>query len=82
MLYADDGSAKVVGLERVTGKLGGRAGTFVFEYDGGYADGTASGRVSVIAGSGTGALEGLQGRGNATASKDGTTALEFDYDYA
>ena len=72
----------MIGLERVTGKLGGQDGTFVLEYHGGYADGTASGQVSVVVGSGTGALARLRGQGTAVAKKDGTTSLNLDYDYA
>ena len=82
MQYGDGGSAKVLGLERVTGKLGGKEGTFVIEYHGGYADGTASGQLTVVEGSGTGALEGLRGQGSAVAKQDGTTSFKLDYDYA
>jgi len=82
MLYGDAGSAKVLGLERISGKLGGNEGTFVLEHRGGYADGTASGQVSVVEDSGTGALAGLRGRGTAVAKQDGSTSFDLDYDYA
>ena len=82
MMYRDDASATVIGLERISGKLGGKAGTFVLEHHGGYADGTASGKATVVAGSGTGALAGLRGQGTTMAKQDGTTALNLDYDFA
>ena len=30
MLYRDDGTAKVIGLERVTGRLGGKSGSLCY----------------------------------------------------
>jgi Protein of unknown function (DUF3224) len=80
MAYRDDGSATVIGVERITGRLGGKAGTFVVESRGGYADGTASGELSVVEGSGTGELAGIRGHGTSTATKDGKTAFELEYE--
>jgi len=82
MVYRDDASATVIGLERITGKLGGKEGTFVLEHHGGYAEGTASGTSTIVEGSGTGGLTGLRGQGTATAKQDGTTAFTLDYDFA
>src|SRR5438105_14725632 len=81
MMYRDDGSASVVGLERLTGQLAGKAGTFVLEHQGGYANGTASAECTIVPGSGTGDLEGLRGNGTSTAHKDGTTKLTLGYDF-
>jgi Protein of unknown function (DUF3224) len=80
MAYRDDASATVIGVERITGRLGGKAGTFVVESRGGYADGTASGELSVVEGSGTGELAGIRGHGTSTATKDGKTAFELEYE--
>lgn len=80
MVYRDDSAPTVIGLEGVSGRLGGKAGTFVLEYDGAYADGVASGTLEVVAGSGTGELEGLRGKGKAVAGKDGSTEFTLDYD--
>jgi len=80
MLYGDDGSATVVGLERITGRLGGKSGSFVLESHGGYADGTATGQIKVVEGSGTGDLNGLRGQGQAVAKKDGSTSFALDYE--
>jgi hypothetical protein len=80
MLYRDDGSAAVIGLERVTGSLGGRSGSFVLKHNGGYADSTASGDFEVVDGSASGELVGLSGRGTATSHKDGRTEFTFDYE--
>jgi hypothetical protein len=81
MLYRDDGSAEVIGLERIRGRLGGKSGTFVLESSGGYADNVATGELEVVSGSGTGELEGLRGHGISKAGKDGSTSLVLDYDF-
>jgi hypothetical protein len=80
MAYGDDESATVIGLERVTGQLDSKVGTFVLESHGGYAAGVAKGAVTVVEGSGTGALAGIRGRGTATSTKDGKTAFELEYE--
>src|SRR3981081_364146 len=80
MAYADDSSATVVGLERITGRLDGKSGTFVLESRGGYADGTARGEGSVGKGSGTGELTGIQGHGTSMATSDGKSAFELEYE--
>ena len=63
-----DGSASFAGLERVTGKLAGREGTFVLQ-DTGIVDGSiVSGDWFVVPGSGTGQLAGLRGDGGFRAA--------------
>jgi hypothetical protein len=63
MMYNSDGSATFVGLERVVGHIGGKAGTFVLQRTGVFESGQARESYSVIAGSGTGELRGLSGDG-------------------
>jgi hypothetical protein len=55
------GSAGYVAIERVTGTLGGREGSFVLMHYGVMERGTPSLRVSVVPDSGTGGLEGIRG---------------------
>ena len=62
-LYREDGSATFVGLERVTGTLLGRSGTFVLQHLGSWADNVARSTYEIIAGSATGELAGLSGAG-------------------
>lgn len=64
MVYPEQSSASYVGIERVSGKLGGRSGSFVLQYIG-TADqnGVIRADVTVIPGSGTGELSGLRGQG-------------------
>jgi len=67
MMYRADGSARFVGLERITGSIAGRKGSFVLQRTGVFEGGLAKESYSVIPGSGTGELQGLQG--------DGTTSV-------
>lgn len=64
MLYRGDGSATFVGLERVVGRVGGKAGTFVLQRTGMFEGGQAKESYSVIPGSATGDLQGLLGDGS------------------
>jgi hypothetical protein len=65
MAYPEHSAASYVGIERVSGKLGGRSGSFVLQYIG-TADqnGVIRADVIVIPGSGTGELSGLRGEGS------------------
>jgi hypothetical protein len=48
MMYSSDGSASFVGLERITGRLAGRSGTFVLQRTGVFEGGLAKESYSVI----------------------------------
>jgi hypothetical protein len=83
LYYLSAGLCAYIGFERVTGKLGGRAGSFVLKHDGLFADGTATSRWTVVPDSGTGELRGLRGTGG-FAGQHGvkTTTATLDYDFA
>ncbi len=55
-------SAGYVAIERVTGTLDGRAGTFVLQHSGTMTRGARTLRVTVVPDSGTGQLAGLSGQ--------------------
>lgn len=55
------GSAGYVAIEKVTGTLQGREGTFVLQHTGTMNRGTPSLSISVVPDSGTGALAGITG---------------------
>ncbi len=64
MLSAGDpaaGAAGYVAIERVTGTLAGREGSFALQHSGTMAAGAHSLSVTVVPGSGEGALAGLEG---------------------
>lgn len=74
-----DGSASFTGIERVSGTVGGRAGTFLLQ-DAGTVDGNVvSGTWFVIPGSGTGDLAGLRGEGGFTANLGEGADVTLDY---
>jgi hypothetical protein len=82
MLYRSDKTAQFVGLQRISGSVGGRPGTFVLAADGQH-DGTAS-RISwtVVPGTGSGDLVGIRGTGTLVApgGRQGTYELEYEFD--
>ena len=82
MMYRSDGSAAFVGLERVVGRLGGRTGGFVLERSGVFEGGMARERYVVVAGSGTGELEGLTGEGRSAVGHGLEHPFTLDYDLA
>src|SRR5919201_891261 len=63
MMYRSDGSATFVGIERIVGRIGGKAGSFVLQRTGTFEGGQATESYSVIPGSATGELRGLRGEG-------------------
>jgi hypothetical protein len=66
MMYRGDGSATFVGLERIVGRIGGHAGSFVLQRSGTFADGLATESYFVVPGSATGELSGLRGEGSSS----------------
>jgi len=82
MMYRSDGSATFVGLERVSGRIAGRAGTFVLQRTGVFESGLAKESYSVVPGSGTGELRGLRGEGGSAVGHgmEHPFALNYDFD--
>ena len=82
MSYRENGSATFVGIQRVEGKLGGKAGSFVLLGEGIYdhSEGKATMTWKVAPGSGTGDLLGLTGEGSASATHapPGTMTLTYE----
>jgi hypothetical protein len=73
------GSAGYVAIERVTGTLRGRSGTFVLQHDATMIRGTPQLNIIVVPDSGTGELVGLTGTMNIIIAPDGAHSYEFDY---
>ena len=82
MMYRSDGSATFLGLERVVGEIGGRRGTFVLQRTGVFEDGLAKESYSVIPGSATGELSGLQGEGATSVGHGMEHPITLDYELA
>jgi hypothetical protein len=75
----DDGSASFVGIERVTGSVGGRSGSFLLQDAGTLEGTTVRGEWFVIPGSGTGELAGLRGEGGFEAEVGQGATITLDY---
>ena len=74
-----DGSASFVGIERVTGRLDGREGTFLLQDAGTVQGNVVSGDWFVVPGSGTGQLAGLRGEGGFRANLGEGAQVHLDY---
>jgi hypothetical protein len=72
------GSAGYVAVERVSGRLDGRSGTFILQHSGTMTRGTPELSVTVVPDSGTGELAGLVGK-MAIKVEDGNHSYEFEY---
>jgi hypothetical protein len=75
------GSAGYVAMEKVTGTLKGRTGTFVLQHTGTMNRGEPQLSVTVVPDSGTGQLAGLTGK-MAINIADGKHSYEFEYTLA
>jgi hypothetical protein len=80
MCYAPDGTARFVGQQDISATLAGRSGTFVAHSSGGFESGVASGTWSVVPGSATGGLAGLEGSGTWTTIDQTTMSMTLEYD--
>src|SRR4051794_27155372 len=74
------GSAGYVAIERVTGQLHGKSGSFVLQHSGTMTRGKGELHVRVVPDSGTGELKGLSGRMTIEIS-DGSHSYRFDYSF-
>ena len=81
MCYADDGTARFVGLQHFNGRVGGRSGSFVLETLGSFDGGEAKGTWSILPRSGTGELRGISGTGRFAAPHGPKASVELDYDF-
>jgi Protein of unknown function (DUF3224) len=75
------GSAGYVAIERVTGALHGRQGTFILQHSGTMTRGAPQLTITVVPDSGSGQLEGLAGKMAITVT-EGKHSYEFDYSLA
>jgi hypothetical protein len=82
MTYRDDGTADFLGYQRVVGQIGGRKGSFVLQSIGTYDGNEARSSVSVVPGSGTADLVGIDVRGTTAAPHGSTGTFQLDYELA
>lgn len=82
MFYRADKTAHFVGLQRITGSVGGRRGSFVAAAEGDHDGKGSEITFKIIAGSGTGDLAGITGEGRliAKGGPKGTYSLDYSTD--
>ena len=73
------GSAGYVAIEKVTGTLRGRSGSFVLQHSGTMTRGAPQLVVTVVPDTGTGQLVGLAGKMSIIVAADGKHSYEFEY---
>jgi hypothetical protein len=77
-----EGSAGYVAIEKVSGTLGGRAGTFALQHSATMTRGAPELRIIVVPDSGTGALAGLTGTMKIVIAEGGKHFYELEYELA
>lgn len=82
MMYRNDGTASFVGHEQITGKLGGKTGSFVLQRTGVFESGQAKESYLVIPGSGTGQLAGLKGEGTSSLGHGSEHSFTLSFELA
>ena len=80
MCYSSNNIAYFIGYEQVTGRLGDRSGSFVFQHNGTFEAGAVKDALTIVPGSATGDLSGLRGSGN--SGGDGEAVFTLDYEIA
>jgi hypothetical protein len=78
-MTAVPGSAGYVAIEKVTGALAGRRGTFHLQHSGTMTRGQPALVITVIPDSGTGELAGLSGAMDIQIARDGSHSYTFSY---
>jgi hypothetical protein len=76
-----EGSAGYVAMEIVTGKLGGRSGTFALQHSGTMTRGAQSLTITVVPDSATGELAGLTGTMKIRIDESGKHFYDFEYSF-
>jgi uncharacterized protein DUF3224 len=79
MVVAGEDSAAYVGLERVSGRVNGRQGSFVYTHTASAAGGRQEASWPLVAGSGTGELAGISGQLRIDNLPEGGHELTLDY---
>ena len=75
------GSGGYVAMERVTGKLGGRSGSFILQHSSTMSLGVQNQSIAVVPQSGTGELAGLEGK-MTIRIEGGQHYYDFDYQFS
>jgi hypothetical protein len=78
MAYGRDGTACVVGVERLAATIGERTGTLLLRHVGGFAEGAATATIEIVGDHGTGDFATVGGSGTMRADPAGIMKLSLD----
>jgi len=81
MSYGVDGTVKFIGLEVITGSVGGREGSAVIQHDGTFVGNRARSDWSFVVGSGSGDLINLHGSGTFESIDNQNVNSTFIYSF-
>jgi len=73
------GSGAYVAIEKVSGTLKGRSGTFVLQHSGTMTNNAPQLAITVVPDSGTGQLKGIAGKMTITIAAGGKHSYDFEY---
>lgn len=73
------GSGAYVAIEKVTGTLNGRSGTFVLQHSGTMTNNAPQLTITVVPDSGTGELKGISGKMTIIVAAGGKHSYDFEY---
>jgi hypothetical protein len=82
MFYRTDGTGVFVGLERVVGRVGGRAGAFVLQHSGTFHPTGVDVSWFIVPNSGTDELQGLHGKSSYSLAGHGPYPFILEYGFA
>jgi Protein of unknown function (DUF3224) len=77
---AEDGTAVYLALDRISGRLDDKEGSFVLQHRGVLSADGAEIDGAIVPGSGTGELKGITGHGAITVDDEGTHRLTLEYE--
>jgi Protein of unknown function (DUF3224) len=79
LITKSEGGGGYVGHDAISGTLGGRAGSFVFQHSGILSPDGVTNTGTIVPGTGTGELAGITGEGTMLADEEGNHTLTLSY---
>jgi hypothetical protein len=80
MIAKAEAGGGYVGHDRITGSLGGKSGSFVFQHTGIMSPDGVTNTGTIVPGTGSGELEGITGDGTMLADDEGNHTLTLSYE--
>jgi hypothetical protein len=80
MIAKSEGGGGYIGHDRISGNLAGKTGGFVFQHTGIMGPEGITNTGTIVPGSGTGELEGINGEGTMLADEDGNHTFALTYE--